>query len=350
LLGSNENTNYKVLIKICKNSTLGTIELKKKEIHWGIIGCGNVTEVKSGPALQKANGSRLIAVMRRNADLAEDYAKRHNVAKWYEDAGQLIDDPDVDAVYIATPPSSHKEYTLKVADAGKPVYVEKPMSINYTGCLEMIKACEKMRVPLYVAYYRRALPRFLKVKNLLAEGRIGKIRFVDITLCTPPFPNDLEDEENWRVIPEIAGCGYFCDLASHTLDLLQCYLGDIIDAKGFSENQFKLYEAEDMVTATFKFESGVLGTGVWNFNAFANIDRNEIIGDKGRIVFSTFDHEPIILESGNSIQKFNIKNPKHIQQPLIQDIVNELLGEGKAPSTGYSGAKTNLVMDMILGR
>jgi len=324
--------------------------MNKKEIGWGIIGCGNVTEVKSGPAFQKAQGSRLIAVMRRNAALAEDYAKRHNVKKWYADADQLINDSEVDAVYIATPPSSHKDYTLKAAAAGKPVYVEKPMAMNYPECLEMIDACEKMRIPLYVAYYRRSLPRFLKVKELLDEDQIGKIRFVTVTLCKPPFPDDIEGRENWRVIPEIAGCGYFCDLASHTVDLLQYLLGDIIDAKGFSENQLKLYEAEDVISATFKFQSAIVGAGLWNFNAYGNIDRNEVIGDKGRIIFSTFDHQPTILETENSIQKFNIEHPKHIQQPLIQNIVDELLGRGSSPSTGYSGSKTNLVMDMILGR
>ncbi|MCX6333190.1 MAG: Gfo/Idh/MocA family oxidoreductase, partial [Bacteroidia bacterium] len=81
-------------------------------INWGIIGCGNVTEVKSGPAFNKVNNSRLIAVMRRDAVLAEDYASRHNVPKFYTDASKLINDPEINAVYIATPPSSHAEYAL----------------------------------------------------------------------------------------------------------------------------------------------------------------------------------------------------------------------------------------------
>src|SRR3954470_22835271 len=96
-------------------------------VRWGIVGCGDVTEVKSGPALQKADGSALMAVMRRDAGKAADYARRHGVAKSYGDGGALINDPDVDAVYIATPPSSHIDYVQRVAAAGKPVYVEKPM-------------------------------------------------------------------------------------------------------------------------------------------------------------------------------------------------------------------------------
>ena len=97
-------------------------------VRWGMIGCGDVAEVKSGPGFQKARGSRLVAVMRRDAGRAEDYARRHGVPRWYRDAAQLIADPEVDAVYVATPPSTHRQYTLMAAAAGKPVYVEKPMA------------------------------------------------------------------------------------------------------------------------------------------------------------------------------------------------------------------------------
>lgn len=103
-------------------------------VNWGIIGCGNVTEVKSGPAFSKVENSRLVAVMRRNAALAEDYAKRHNVPKFYSKASDLINDPEVNAIYIATPPGSHMEYALEVIKAGKPVYIEKPMAVNYAEC------------------------------------------------------------------------------------------------------------------------------------------------------------------------------------------------------------------------
>ena len=113
--------------------------MNNRIINWGIIGCGKVTEVKSGPAFNLANNSKLVAVMRRTGKLAEDYAYRHNVPKWYDNANDLINDPEVDAVYVATPPASHKDYALAVADANKIVYVEKPMALNYSECLEMIK-------------------------------------------------------------------------------------------------------------------------------------------------------------------------------------------------------------------
>ena len=204
-----------------------------RTIRWGIIGCGNVTEVKSGPGFQKAANSALVAVMRRNAALAEDYARRHGVPKWYADAQALIADPEVDAVYVATPPASHMEYALACARAGKPVYVEKPMARTLAECEAMIDACRSAGVPLFVAYYRRTLPRFLKIKELVESGAIGDVRLVTVTLHQKPAPDDVDPVKRpWRVLPEIAGGGKFLDLASHTLDFLDYTLGPIVAGQG----------------------------------------------------------------------------------------------------------------------
>lgn len=324
--------------------------MNREKIRWGIIGCGDVTEVKSGPGFQKADGSELVAVMRRNKTLAQDYAARHNVSKWYGDAQDLINDPDVDAVYIATPPSSHKKYVLDAARAGKPVYVEKPMALSYKECLEMVEFCEQMNVPLFVAYYRRALPRFLKIKSLIEDNAIGEIRGVNLRFRQKPNEKDLSQLENWRTNPSIAGCGYFCDMASHMIDLLQFLLGEIKDAHGFVGNQQKLYEAEDIVSASFIFESGIQGTGSWCFSSNNEIDETEIVGSEGRIIFPTFQLLPTIVETKNSIEQFEIPNPPHIAQLLIQTIVDELRGVGSCLSTGKTGASASRVMDKILGR
>lgn len=320
-----------------------------KGIRWGIIGCGDVTERKSGPGFQKAENSSLVAVMRRNGELAKDYAARHGVPKWYDDAERLIHNPEVDAVYIATPPAFHKEYTVMSARSGKPVYVEKPMAMNYVECKEMIEACEQAGVPLFVAFYRRALPRFLKIKELVEGGAIGDVRFVSITLYQNPAENEIRPGAlPWRVVPEIAGGGKFVDLASHTLDVLDYILGPVEKVQGNASNQAGLYTAEDMVTANLLFSSGVHGVGVWNFSSFKRHDRNEIVGSRGRILFSTFGTEPVLLENEEGVREYITETPEHIQQPLIQSIVNELLGKGTCPSTGISGARTSWVMDEIL--
>ena len=237
-----------------------------KTIRWGIIGCGNVTEVKSGPGFQKAEHSALVAVMRRDGDLARDYAVRHQVAKWYNQASDLINDPDVDAIYIATPPAFHHKYTLEAAKAGKPVYVEKPMAMNHRQCVEMIDGCADAGVPLFVAYYRRALPRFLKIKALLDSQVIGEIRYMTVRYsqaCLKPATGS--DGLPWRVQPDLSGGGLFLDVGSHTLDILDFLLGPISEVKGAADNQAKAYPAEDLVTAQFVFASGVQGTGVLCF-------------------------------------------------------------------------------------
>ncbi len=318
-----------------------------KTIRWGIIGCGNVTEVKSGPALQKADGSQLVAVMRRSPDLAQDYARRHGVPRWYTSAQELIDDPEVDAVYIATPPHLHCHYTLAAARAGKPVYVEKPMATSTAECEQMIAACRDAGVPLWVAYYRRALPRFLKVKELLESGAIGELRAVTILLIQPA-PSFPPGEIPWRLQPEIAGGGLFVDLASHTLDFLDYLIGPIRSARGFAANQTGGYPAEDIVCAALSFENGVQGAGLWCFSSYKNEDRVTLTGSAGSITFSTFENRQVTLSTASGSQDFDIPNPLHIQQPMIQQVVDELLGRGRCESTGESALRTTRVMETIL--
>jgi predicted dehydrogenase len=319
-------------------------------VRWGIIGCGDVTEVKSGPGFQKASGSELVAVMRRNGASAKDYACRHHVPRWYDDAEALIRDPDVDAVYVATPPSSHMDYVLAVARAGKPVYVEKPMARSYAECLRMIEACERARVPLFVAYYRRALPRFLAIRSWIREGRIGTVRHVDVRFGRRPTTEDLQGKKHWRLDPEVAGCGYFCDLGSHMIDLMQFLLGSVQEASGTATNRAGLYQVEDCVNASFTFADGVEGTGEWDFGSTEDLDATAINGSEGSITYATFGNAPVQLTREGRTESHEIRNPVHIQQPLIQTVVDELLGSGRCESTGLTGATTNWVIDRILGR
>jgi len=301
-------------------------------------------------------GSRIVAVMRRNAEKAKDYAQRHGVAKWYDDAGMLINDPEVNAIYISTPPDSHELYTLRAAQAGKPVYVEKPMARTHNECLSMIEACKKANVPLFTAYYRRMLPNFLKIKTLLNDKVIGDVRYVSITLNKTLFPDIAgasRNEDNWRVFPEISGGGYFFDLASHQLDILDFLFGPIREAHGFAGNQAGLYPAEDIVIGSFQFENGLMGQGTWCFTTSEVSDKEEItiVGSRGQIVCSCFGDQSFTLElEGKEKQLMTFTIPKHIQQPLIQTIVDELSGKGKCPSTGISGARTSKVMELLCRR
>ena len=319
-------------------------------INWGIIGCGNVTEVKSGPAFSKVKGSRLVAVMRRDRVLAEDYARRHNVPKVYPDALELINDNEIDAVYVATPPESHAEYAIATIKAGKPVYIEKPMALNYAECERINEASEKYGVPVFVAYYRRALPGFLKVKELIENGTIGKVLFFQIQLFKPASEDEKAGKLSWRVDPAIAGGGHFFDLASHQLDYFDYLFGPVEKVRSMVRNNGGLYKAEDFVTAEFEYANGITGTGTWCFNVSSDSYRDiiEFIGDKGSVKFSTFSFENIVIT--NSVGRTELINerPEHVQFYLIDKIVRSLEGAGESPSTGISAARTSKVMDKIV--
>jgi predicted dehydrogenase len=322
------------------------------QVNWGIIGCGNVTEKKSGPAFNKIEGSRLVAVMRRDAAKAEEYARRHGVPKFYSDASLLINDPEVNAVYIATPPDTHAKFATEAMKAGKAVYVEKPMARNIAECEEMNRVSEETRQPLFVAYYRRRLPVFLKIKELIDNKVIGEIKYLHVVLHNPLRPEEVDPDKvpGWRVFPEISGGGHFHDLAAHQFDFLEFLLGPIKAAKGISLNQTGHYPADDIVTATFLFESGVAGTGSWCFSVPENLkdDTTILIGSEGKITFSFFEHQNIFVEkSDGSQQHFNIPHPENIQQPLIQTVVDQLLGKGVSPSTGKTGIRSTMIMEWI---
>lgn len=320
-------------------------------VKWGIIGVGDVTEVKSGPAFYKCSHSQLVAVMRRNAEKAADYALRHRVPKWYSDASLLIKDTEVDAVYIATPPDSHAAYAIEAMRAGKPVYVEKPMARNYTECQKMLQVSEETQMPIYVAYYRRTLPAFLKVKELIENGTIGKPLIVSIKLHQARQEKyQITEEMHWHVFPEVGGGGYFFDLASHQFDYLDFLFGSINKVSGIASNKAGLYPAEDTVTGIWQHESGVTGCGSWCFvgEDINNEDSITITGDKGEIILPCFSHGAVKVITEKGMEQFEYTNPEHISQNLVQQVVDTLKGKDQCVSTGISAARTSWVLDEMV--
>ncbi len=319
-------------------------------VRWGMIGCGEVAEVKSGPALYKAVHSTLVAVMRRDGALAGDFARRHGVARWSDDADAVINAPDIDAIYIATHTDSHYDYTLRAARAGKAVLVEKPMAMDHRQALSMVEACAMAGVPLWVAYYRRALPRFLKVRDLIDDGAIGRVRAVSSRLQRRLTTWDAKGPMPWKVDPARSGGGPFFEGACHTFDMLDFLFGPIEQIDAIAGNQAGAYPGEDIVAASYRFASGVVGSGLWSYAADQNFEMNEIVGDAGRLQFSTSKPVPIRLLRGDAAEEWAIGDPPDEHQPLIQSIVDEARGGAACPSTGVSAARTSWVMDRILGR
>lgn len=324
--------------------------MNSSTIRWGIIGCGDVTEVKSGPAFNNVPHSKLVAVMRRNAAKAKDYAKRHGVEKWYSDATALINDPDVNAIYVATPPLQHEEYTIQALKAGKPVYVEKPMAIDAAAAARMAQAARETGVKLCVAHYRRQQPLFLKLKSLLEEGAIGEPRLVNLH-CLQPHQTSLipKTEEAWRYHPAISGGGLFYDLAPHQLDLLLYFFGKPQKVTGISFNASQLYDADDTTSGQVLFEKGVLCNGAWCFTVPEHRDHCEIIGTDGTLHFKVFEHRQLTLRKNDKEIRFAFDHLPHVQEPMIQRVVQYFLGEGENPCSGEEGVEVMEMMDKIIG-
>jgi len=316
-------------------------------LQWGIIGCGDVCEKKSGPGFKKAPGSALSMVMRRNAELAADYARRHGVPRWTSDAEALVHDTSVDAVYVATPPGTHLKYALLACAAGKPAYVEKPMARNTVEARSMVDAFRNAGVPLFVAYYRRALPRFVRARELIADGRIGVPTSVQYS-CTEPSRPATGSELEWRFRAQESGGGLLLDLGSHCLDILDYLLGPLAAVSGVALNRSRSASVEDGVAMTFVTPGGAVGTAQWDFRSEQRCDLMEIRGTSGALSLSVFGHEPLTLSTRVGSELFEFPRPEHIQQPLIETIVTELTGQGRCPSTGETAARTTCVMDQVL--
>jgi predicted dehydrogenase len=324
-------------------------------IRWGIIGCGDVCEVKSGPALYKIEGSSLSVVMRRDAARAADFARRHGARRSTDDARALIDDPEVDAVYVATPPGRHLEYALLVARARKPCYVEKPMARSAAECESMLEAFERARTPLFVAYYRRALPRFLKLRELLGSGVLGQLLTVSHVYqsrAQPPRP--AAPGADWREDVAESGGGLFLDLGSHVVDLIDFLLGPLCDVAGCAARRASAPSSparnvEDTLVMSFRTGSGVLGTARYQFNTSAALDQLEFVGTRGSLRVSVFGQEPMELTTADTSELIATQQPAHVQMPLLQSVVSELAGHGaRCPSTGQSALRASAVMDTVL--
>jgi len=316
-------------------------------ISWGMIGTGDVTEVKSGPAFYKAAGSTLYAVCNRTHSKAVDYASRHNVPVVHETVEALLNDPQVNCVYVATPPSTHKDIALQVIAAGKPLCLEKPMAVNAQECREIIAASEKYSVPVYITYYRRSQPKFLKVKELLAGGIIGRIGSVKVTQYQELPLEVKEGRIPWRFSKTIAGGGILVDMGSHVFDILDFIFGPITAVSGCVANYGGHYEVEDTASAAFLFNNNITGSAIFNFNTLAWVDEVEVSGETGKLIFSVFDNEPVKIqtETGTEIIPFTPPDPVYL--PFVQDMI-KLIEQGDTKGYAQSAMRTTTLLDALL--
>jgi predicted dehydrogenase len=320
-----------------------------KEVCWGMIGCGNVTEKKSGPPLYKTDRSRVKGVYARRAAPATDYARRHNIPIVYPTPEALFADGEINAVYISTPPDKHKDYALAALSAGKIPYIEKPMAMNYAECEEILRAGEAAKLPVYVAYYRRGLPKYLKIKELIDSGELGTIRFVRLHQFMKPETSDLDHAHlPWRVIPAISSGGKFVDMAVHVIDMVQFLFGDIGAVQGFADNQGGLYDAEDTVGALLQCKSGVRVSGLWCYTTDYDDEEMLIVGEKGHIRTGGLALGSVHVSIGGKENTLEFPEPEHVAGPFIQSLVEEMTGGKKSNADAKSAANNVRVADAIL--
>ncbi|MDX9956842.1 MAG: Gfo/Idh/MocA family oxidoreductase [Spirochaetia bacterium] len=319
------------------------------QVRWGMIGIGDVAERKSGPGLYKAKGSMLRGIYGRNAEKAQDFARRHGVDVVYDSVDDLLSDPMIDAVYMPVPPEFHKEYAIHCLEAGKIPYMEKPMAMNHAECMAVVDKAKEKGLPAYVAYYRRGQERFIKLKEILASGVIGELRFVELRQIQPPDPADLDVRHlPWRLDPAISGGGKFLDMAVHVLDALDFLIGRITEVKGLATNLAGLYQVEDTVSASFRFDNGVVGSGLWCYVGDHSEESVHIVGEKGSISFEGMAYGPVTVQSGSELTVHQFTAPEHLGMPYIQTIVDELRGLGKSPADLQAAVNTTWVADQIL--
>lgn len=312
-------------------------------LRWGIIGCGDVAERKGGPAIWGVEGSELVAVMRRDAAKAEDFARRHGAKRWYTRAEDLLADPEVNAVYVATPPYLHHRYTIEAAEAGKHVMCEKPMAMDVRGCREMIAACRDNGVKLMVAYYRRTYPVVKRMKKLLSEGAIGEPMLVRINLTAYYNPPDAHRE--WRTNPDAAGGGVMFDVGSHRLDLMVYLLGDVEKVAAFTGTLHCGYKVEDSAVLSIKLVNGMHGVANFNWNVGSGSDEFEIYGTEGKMLARPLDKGHLEVYRGKEVEIFELPPPKITHWGLVENFVRAVNQGGPLICPGEEGMKTNLIME-----
>ncbi len=364
---------------------LGTNLPKVSSIRWGIVGVGEVCEVKSGPAFYKAKQSSLQAVMRRTKSKAEDYARRHSVPQYYTEVEALINDENVDAIYVSTPPGllgsglNRVEIAQCIVNAGKPAYFEKPLARDAVEAQKIVDLFKEANLNLYVAYYRRYMPKFKNVKeNVFNQNMIGNLTSIRLTLHQS---NHVQGKNHrWHYNKEVSGGGKFMDVGCHMLDLVEYFVGSPLeDVRGIAlkTNSLDNCEAstasnvEDSVHGIWShsikttegastIERKVPGSCSFNFSSGGlNIDEILISGTKGSISMSCFDNEKVKItlfddktrENGSCSYHLDHDNLEHVQLPIIQAISNELLqkmDQDPVVCTGESALRTSVVCDMLL--
>ena len=318
-----------------------------KIIRWGFLGCGKVVRTKSGDAFRNVPNSTIEVIRRRNLDAAKESAEYFGAPYWCDCIEELLAS-EIDAVYIATPPGLHYEQAMACLNAGKAVYLEKPFARNYTEAKQLTEAFEEAGVPLYIGHYRRALPRFLKIREMLKSNIIGDVTDIDFYLNR--IFSQKEADNSWLYNPVLSGGGKYYDIAPHTVDIIQFLFGNITEVQGSARNLGVGCPLENVVEMTFVTEKGVNGKARFCCVADEKSDRMHVTGTKGTMEFSVHGKTDVIVkdENGTIIEQFDLPDPKAVEESMVQSVVEDLLGISKCESKAKDVLVTYKIIDEVL--
>ncbi len=310
-------------------------------LGWGIIGCGDVVEKKSGPSLAQARRSRIVGMMRRDRSRAEALAGRFG-AWGTDDARAVLEHREVDVVYVATPPSSHMEYVVAAAQAGKHVLVEKPMAMSAAQGRRMVEAARQAGVRLFAAYYRRFHPHLRHVRDQIAAGRIGRPvqAFIDLAKRSTVDP-----ERDWLIDPARSGGGHFVDVGVHRLDALVFMLGPVESSCGVRTVFDASSRVEQAVTLAIRFRSGAQAAVTGDFRSGRRADYFAIYGDEGAIILDNFDSRQGVIRNGRQEERFSFPAPAGTHLGQVAHIESVLLDGAPPECTGEDALITEEILD-----
>ncbi len=314
-------------------------------VKWGVIGCGDVAEHMGVPAICQAPNSKLVAVTDINADRARSFAERYNAKRYYDSIDKMLDDREIDATYVATPPYLHCQHVIQSAEAGKHTLCEKPMARSAKECKEMIRACKNNKVKLMVAYYRRFYPKIRKIKQGLDEYVIGRPVLVRLQNTWRYSPLDPTDPKEWRANQEKGGGGCLIEIGSHRLDLLSYLLGEMREVSAFTDTIVADYEVEDCACLIMRFRNGIHALVNFNWNTSSKTDDFEIYGDTGRIVASPLDTERLCIYDRDKVSEYELPRCEYTHLPVIENFVKSINGEAEVFIPGEEGMKANQIID-----
>ncbi len=314
-------------------------------LRWGILGAGDIAHKRAAQAIIDEGNSELVAACRRDEAKLQDFCQRFGVPRAYTSDADLIDDPDIDVVYVATPVNLHQPQTLAAAKAGKHVLVEKPMACSTDECDQMVNACREAGVVLGVAYYRRFYPIVRRMKEIISSGQIGKPMSVTAVTATSLDMNPGEDGY-WRVVPEVSGGGALMDVGSHRIDLFLDMFGEVASVRALCDALAGDYDGEDCASLVLRFRSGIHGNLQCFFRTNVAADEFSILGTKGRLTASPLNGERLVVEANGEIRTEIHAPASNLHGPLMADFAEAIRKQRQPVVTGEEGRETNKVMEL----